>query len=184
MPRAASDSPRLTRLDRAGDGAWWLRFTSADRAGFERVLTALRHGLPTGARRWDPEAYAWWIASDAYLRMLTGVLPGLDAAMRTGGVQYGESASYKSGRAVRPDPRVPTEISAAFDRLCLTPDAPVELIAVARRYWARVAHPDAGGEHQHMVRINRDADLAERWAGERQKATPRCRAARGTTGAP
>jgi hypothetical protein len=57
---------------------------------------------------------------------------------------------------------------AAFETLCLTPAAPIELVSAARRYWARQHHPDAGGETREMVKYNNAADLVEQWL-ERQR---------------
>ncbi len=54
-------------------------------------------------------------------------------------------------------PRVP---ATAYQILCLTPDAPAELVEAARRILAKRYHPDvAGGDMVTMQRINAAADL-------------------------
>lgn len=160
----------IIRLERAPAGAWWLNFGAGGSDEFNDALSELKWRLGPERRRWHPDRRAWWIATEGDLRALSDLLPGLErriAEAKRG--PAGSSAHRWQSHAEASRSPAPQNVAAAFARLCLTPEAPVGLVAAARRYWARQLHPDAGGAHREMVRANDDADLCEQWA-ERQAA--------------
>jgi hypothetical protein len=55
-------------------------------------------------------------------------------------------------------PGVPAALADDYRLLCLTPDAPPELVSAARRVLALLHHPDHGGDEVTMKRINMAAD--------------------------
>jgi hypothetical protein len=73
----------------------------------------------------------------------------------TAGRTYGES-SY--GQYSRAQTRTST-VEAAYAHLCLTPDAPAELVKTVHHWWVRALHPDTGhGDTARMASVNAAVD--------------------------
>lgn len=157
----------------AAMGGYMLMFRAADSDAFAEALACVKD-VPAMLRRWLPAERAWWIHTAA-ANVLINDFPALRAyvaahAGRTGGSSGSSGSSGSTGRASSSSSarltRPPEGVAAAFAALHLTPSAPVELVAAARRVLARRNHPDAGGSHAAMVAVNNAADTCERWIAE------------------
>ena len=72
------------------------------------------------------------------------------------GRTYGSHSGY--GQYRRPQTSTST-IEAAYAHLCLTPDAPAELVKTVHHWWVRALHPDTGrGDTARMASINAAVD--------------------------
>ena len=59
---------------------------------------------------------------------------------------------------------LPVEIKEAFKVLGIEPMKDVEAIRKVYKALALVKHPDTGGQHQDMVKLNKAKDVALKWA--------------------
>jgi hypothetical protein len=56
--------------------------------------------------------------------------------------------------------RSASAVDAAYAQLCLTTDAPAQLVRVVHHFWAKELHPDSGhGDTARMARINAAVDV-------------------------
>jgi len=104
------------------------------------LVADLKDTIPASARSYDPRTRTWTVWrppwTDLAVDLLLGYFPDADAA------EDGPTAP----RPIRPgDPD--------YRALHLLPSAPPELVAAAYRALARRHHPDAGGDHESMLRI-------------------------------
>ena len=125
-------------------------------------------GLDPWQRHWIAEERIWWISQDAISRLARRI-PALAEALeqwhqRTPSIEDDVTSFYAN---IRPRTQrriiIPRDIMEAYRVLNLTPGAPAEAVATARRILARQYHPDAGGGHAMMVSINLAADSIVRW---------------------
>ena len=120
--------PRIVRLP---DGGVALSFP------FQRpLIDALKQTVPAGFRSYDPGDHAWTIAA-AYandaIRLLQRTFPHAEVIDAVPATDDGGDA---------------------WAVLHLKDTAPPELIEVAYRCLARLHHPDRGGDHEGMLRLN------------------------------
>jgi curved DNA-binding protein CbpA len=73
---------------------------------------------------------------------------------------YGRSYSDRSyGRYSRRATDTGT-VATAYAHLCLTPEAPAELVKSVHHWWVRALHPDTGhGDGARMAQINAAVDV-------------------------
>ena len=65
-----------------------------------------------------------------------------------------------SGYCFAHDPALAQKRDAAYAHLCLTPDAPPELVKAVHHWWVRALHPDTGhGDTARMASINAAVDV-------------------------
>ncbi len=119
-------------------------------------------------RFWIPEEHAWWIADDAISRLARSV-PSLAealAAWHQRPIHIADFAStserWKTWTRLRRG-FMPPQVRAACARLGLGQDVTPPQVRAARRRLARDFHPDAGGAHEAMARINADVDTVLDW---------------------
>ncbi len=118
--------------------------------GFDQVKADFRRRFPRHRDAiYSPERRAWSVPRE-YLRRLEAW-----AAM-----WFDDEATTWERQAA-----APTVPATAYQVLCLTPDAPSELVEAARRILAKRYHPDAGGTDEAMAAINRAADVLLAAAG-------------------
>jgi hypothetical protein len=72
---------------------------------------------------------------------------------------YGRTYSDRSyGRYGQRETSTST-VEAAYAHLCLTPDAPAELLKTVHHWWVRALHPDTGhGDTARMASVNAAVD--------------------------
>lgn len=161
----------VTRLDMSPTGNGWLlfAFAASDSATFDAARAAVAQ-LPHYARKWLPQARAWRVKSWA-LWSLAPQWPALRDALEEMGIsREHRRAEYDD---VPPPPRLyaPQRVADAFRLACLTSDAPVELIAAARKVYALRLHPDRpGGDLARAQQMNAALDLCEAFARQRAAA--------------
>jgi hypothetical protein len=141
----------LAQIHHLRDGSVDLTFPYD--AGF---ISRLKDEIPHSARTYDPATKVWTIYPP-YAAYAADLMHAAFAAV----VEYGEgrddTSSTDSIRRDDPD----------FAILHLLPSAPPELVEAAYRCLAKRCHPDTGGEHAVMLRLN-EAVVRLR---ERQEAT-------------
>ena len=139
------------------DGVW-LRFAyTHDSRVFEAGRDAIKR-LPATWRRWDADRKKWWLSEDG-LFTLADDIPCIHRVIEA----WKKRQQTREYDKARHEGRVPQNIGEAFTLLCLTPDAPIELVQSARRILALKYHPDRGGNTQKMQRINNAADMCQEW---------------------
>lgn len=117
------------------------------------LIAALKREIPAYSRSYDPDTRAWTIRvphDDRAIRLLREFFP------------HAEVSTADAHQHHTPPPRRPAPLAAArhYAVLCITPDAPAEIVAAVYRAWCKLTHPDAlpAGErdraHARMVAIN------------------------------
>lgn len=109
----------------------------------------LKRSVPGRERGWDAEHKLWHV-DRYYADVLTSLLErhyGYWSQVDPGELGLGARSSHR-----RPSPA--PALADPYRVLCVTPEAPPELIDLAYRYWAKRVHPDRGGNHESMVKIN------------------------------
>lgn len=130
------------QIVRRWDGAAVLTFP------FDRWLVdALKAEIPGHARTYSPDDRSWTISA-AYghvaSRLMHDVFPDVDV------IGAPTPPPFDRGTGTREDPYV---------ILHLRPTAPPELVDAAYKCLARLTHPDRGGDHDTMVRLNEAREM-------------------------
>ena len=116
------------------------------------LITAIKREFPAYSRTYDPDTRAWTVQephADRAIRLLLTFFPG--AEVRTIGERQEQTQSRRREPLARPD---------HFAVLCITPDAPAEIVAAVYRIWCKLTYPDAlpapqrDQAHQRMCAIN------------------------------
>ena len=115
----------------------------------EAFVDDLKQAIPSRQRAWDKDRKLWHIARD-----YADVLGELLERHYGGWHQVDPGELGLGGRQRRPAAAAPAKAVDPWKVLCLTPEAPPDLIDLAYRFWAKRLHPDAGGDHTAMVRLN------------------------------
>jgi hypothetical protein len=105
------------------------------------LLDALKEAIPYAYREWDKTAKVWRIDpewGDVVVQILTDC-----------GVTVRDKRPPVATTAA-----VPPQLQAACARLTITADAPLEVAIAAHRAWARLKHPDVGGDTETMQQLN------------------------------
>lgn len=145
----------VTVLERLADGGWLFAFTAKNADDFHYAVSVLKQ-IPSGMRRWLPDEKVWWFST-----------PGM-AQLRRLFVEVNEAVkALAQDEASTGD--APKDVTQAFAQLYLLPAAPMPVIKSAYRALANFYHPDHGGAHEAMLRINTAYEIACSWAG--RKAT-------------
>ena len=152
---------KVTVLERQLDGSWLLAFTAASASDFHDVLDQIKK-VPIRMRQWRPETKCWWF-SVLGMERLRGLLPEVNDAIDG---RLGEASVN------RRSPQIPPEVINAFATLHLLPTAPLPVVKATFRALAAIHHPDHGGTHEMMLRLNSAYTTAYAWA-EQWKAGQR-----------
>lgn len=155
----------ITVLERLSDGGWLFAFTAKDSDDFHAAVAILKQ-VPYGMRRWEPAERCWWLSGLGMMqlrKLLPEVRDALDALAQEAAR---EAASAAGGRGAS---GVPSDVVGAFTTLYLLPSAPLPVIKAAYRALASLHHPDHGGAHDLMLRINSAYTVACQWAARGAK---------------
>lgn len=109
------------------------------------TITAIKDTIPPAFRSWDPTHKQWRVT-----RPYVGFV--IDLLRR----RFGEVEDHKpeGQRAFQPPPVRPVRpIDEDYAALHLLPSAPAALVSAAFKALAREAHPDCGGNHEHMLTL-------------------------------
>jgi hypothetical protein len=113
----------------------------------EAFVIDLKRAIPGRERRWDADLKLWHVE-----RRHADVLVELLERHYRYWTQV-EAAELGLGSSHRRPAPVPA-LADPYRVLCVTPEAPPELVDLAYRYWAKRIHPDRGGNHESMIAIN------------------------------
>jgi hypothetical protein len=94
----------------------------------EAMVSALKEQVPSRQRKWCPDLRQWWFKADV-IELVVEL-----ARTHCGDVQH--------------------EALDPFATMHLLPTAPPELVTVAYRTLAKLAHPDRGGDVHRMQALN------------------------------
>lgn len=143
-----------------GDG-YYLAFVASSKALFQTAVLAVK-SLHPHDRQWCPDVGCWWIHAEA-VEELAERLVVLRDLLHDRQRGHRDEAPRPAG--------VPADIAEAFAELHLTPSAPPELVAAARRVLTKMHHPDvAGGDLERMKRLNVAGDIIEAWMQARRRS--------------
>jgi len=120
-----------------------LRFQLADTLEFREALADLKAWIPPSARNWYPDERVWRV-SDSHLAEVR------DWCFRW----FKADELLIEEERPRPPRPAPAPVADPYSVLHLLPTAPPELVKAAYRVMSQLCHPDAGGDHAAMVRIN------------------------------
>jgi DnaJ-domain-containing protein 1 len=127
-----------------------LKISSPDRDAFFSAIESLKNYIAPYHREYDGAARQWVIdgAADFY--------SWLDIAEADYAAEVIWGSEKRQQRQHQSTPKSePPKMIDAYKTLCLTPDAPPELVRVAYRCLAQIHHPDkASGDELKMKRIN------------------------------
>jgi hypothetical protein len=137
------DSMTIPRANRTGAGGIELRFPY--NAG---LVELLKSEIPAYARSYDPDDKTWTVTSAYAARAVDLLLKHFpDARIERPGARLGSTPQHS--------------IARPFAVLHLLPSAPPELVDAAYRTLAKLAHPDRGGSHEHMVQLTAAHDAVK-----------------------
>jgi hypothetical protein len=105
------------------------------------LVDALKEAIPYAYREWDKTSKVWRIDPD-WGDVAVQVLKDRGATVI-------DKRPPVATAAV-----VPPQLQEACARLCITPDAPLVVAEAAYKAWARLKHPDVGGDTETMQQLN------------------------------
>lgn len=124
------------------NGDLLITMKSGDKATFAAGIAALKDAIPADYRTFDGDTKSW--------RITTAGREGFDGwlaymrAFHKATIEWTE-ASAKDTPSSSPD---------VFAALHLLPSAPPEVVRASYKALAQIHHPDAGGTHEAMLKIN------------------------------
>jgi hypothetical protein len=125
------------------DGGCGVKIFAADTNAFTYAISELKEIVPVAFRNYDPAKKTWiitdWECLDEWIGELRSV--------------YAVETEYDNEQPSRPPP--PQSIASPFQTLYLLPNAPPEVIKAAYKALAKIHHPDARGNNEKMIEINR-----------------------------
>ena len=126
----------LVSIEQSAKSGWTVRL-SAEADGFRLLLDAFKRAITPTWRRYDPHSKVWKVsvlaAAELEVFVQRAELHGVEVIWRT----------------------LNARRRAHFATLHLLPSAPAAVVSAAYKALARLHHPDRGGDHNAMLRINR-----------------------------
>lgn len=165
-------------LERAPDGRGYLMGVYGQPDQFADAIAWVRT-LDPPERFYMPERRRWWVSCEG-LELLATKLPAVadawEAATRKEQSQDRQQQERASSAGQQSDAagaasKLPRHIAEAFAALSLTPTAPPELVAAARRVFGKLYHPDAGGDLRRMQTVNAACDTLEQWIAQNRQSS-------------
>jgi hypothetical protein len=125
------------------DGGCGVKIFAADTNAFTYAISELKGIIPVAFRNYDPTKKTWiitdWECLDEWIGELRSV--------------YEIETEYDNEQPNRPPP--PQSIASPFQTLYLLPNAPMEVVRASYKALAKIHHPDARGNSEKMIEINR-----------------------------
>jgi hypothetical protein len=126
-----------------------LKFKGMTKETFTPAIETLKRTVSPHLREYEPDTKQWFVADAARTQ--------LDRWLGHLFVTYGVEAEWITAddageRAHKP--HAPAKADP-FATLHLLPSAPPALIRAAYRELAKLSHPDAGGSHEAMLKLNK-----------------------------
>lgn len=144
------------------DGSVAVKFFAKDKNEFSTAVDLLKQTIQPSHREYDPAGKLW--------RIVGGARPALNQWIAQLRVEFAIQIEERNQQAETPQPK-PNPVND-YAALHLLPSAPPELVRAAFKTLARLLHPDAGGSHEAMIKLNTayerlNAMLAAKEKGER-----------------
>lgn len=136
------------------DFAGWSVRLHSDDWRFREGIEALKSHVPSYLRGFDRSAKCWFIDSAAEVHLWAWrrfAERDLDAKIID---DDDEPDPAESRRRQQHRPPREDAVAAAYKDLFLIPGAPIQLVKAAHKILARQFHPDFGGNHETMIRVN------------------------------
>ena len=137
VARLESDEAMLPHIEHRPDGTARLTFPY-----HRELVDCLKMTIPASSRTYDPDTKAWTVAPPYAGPALRLMRQAFDYVAQSG----------QTTHAAPPNPIRQTDRDYAT--LHLLPSAPSSLIEAAFRCLSKELHPDRGGPHEAMVRLN------------------------------
>lgn len=137
--------------------ARWYRLITPYHKAF---LDEFRAAIPGSLRRWDPDAKEWYFKDtelNTVVEVVSKYFDQIDTDVKFDDSE-GEASSSSNGKS-------------QWEILCLTSEAPIELVKFAYKMFAKVRHPDHGGSTKAMAELNRAYSDAVSEIEEREAET-------------
>ncbi len=132
------------------DGGCGVKIFAADTNAFTFAISELKGIIPAEFRNYDPTKKTWMINN---WDCLNG---WLDELRRS----YDIETEFSSEQANRQPPPPPKQnLTSPYQTLYLLPNAPPEVIKASYKALAKIYHPDARGNHEKMIEINRAFEI-------------------------
>jgi hypothetical protein len=165
------------RIHDDGYGRLHLRWWADDTVLWHDILTSFKARFPTHHdRSYSAQTKTWSVRRSRYGRLADWVDEWFASDCQqwddeepagASGRTYDSHSSYSHYR--RPQTST-SAVDAAYAHLCLTPDAPAELVRTVHHWWVRALHPDTGhGDGARMASINAAVDVIR--ADQERKAS-------------
>jgi hypothetical protein len=128
-------------------GGCGVKIFAADTNAFTYAISELKGIIPVAFRNYEPTKKTWlitdWECLDEWISELRSV--------------YTVETEYDDEQPSQKPP--PQSIASPFQTLYLLPNAPPEVIKAAYKALAKIHHPDARGDGERMVAINRAFEI-------------------------
>jgi hypothetical protein len=118
---------------------------SGDKATFAAGIAALKENIAPDFRTFDGDTKQWRISPEGRA--------GFDGWLGYMRLFHKAAIEWTDGEAEKPRTRTPSR-AELYATLYLLPDAPQIVVKSAYRALAQLHHPDAGGTHESMLKIN------------------------------
>jgi hypothetical protein len=153
------------RIHDDGCGRLHLRWWADDSMLWRDILASFKARFPTHHdRSYAESTKTWSVPRSHYGRLAAWVDRWFDERDQQwtdeeAAGEYGRSYSRSGYSQYRRPQTSSSTIEAAYAHLCLTPDAPAELVRTVHHWWVRALHPDTGhGDGARMASINAAVD--------------------------
>ncbi len=129
------------------DGGCGVKIFAADTNAFTYAISELKEIIPVAFRNYEPTKKTWlitdWECLDEWLDELRSV--------------YTVETEYDDEQPSQKPP--PQSIASPFQTLYLLPNAPPEVVKASYKALAKIYHPDAQGDGEKMIAINRAFEI-------------------------
>jgi hypothetical protein len=134
-------------------GGYRLRFP------YDAAVVARIKELPRHTREWEPDEKAWFVPDRWLLTVKSHLTRTQDVVWEAAEEPETPAEAFQRGweaglRQARESGMGVAGLTEAHRALWVLPGAPVEVVKAAFRALAARAHPDVGGTHEGMVKLN------------------------------
>lgn len=148
---------------RRGDGAVRLTFPYT-----QRLVSELKNGVPARHRTYNPDDKSW-IVYQPFVQFSSDLVRSYYPNVSITDREFRDhprrqQRDYRRSETFFTPP--PPKADDAWMVMHLQPTAPKELIEAAYKVLARLNHPDAGGTHEAMIRLNEARDTLNQRIGK------------------
>lgn len=156
----------VTILEELASGGWHFAFTADTSEKFNYAVAALKAHLHPAMRKWMPDEHCWWISGPGMVRLYDLFAEVREQLRRMGSNAHRQQNTRQSREQSTRGNVAPVEVAEAFVLMFLVPSAPLPVIKAAYRALANIYHPDHGGTHEQMLRLNKAHETACAWANK------------------